>query len=83
MKYPKFVREIAFWILILFTIYIIFELIRKILGGSLTSEALIISLLVFSVSHSIYMHNSLQKSINRIDKRLASHIAWHKGKSDT
>ena len=59
------------WFLIVFTIYVIFEVIRKILGGSLGFEELVITLLVANIGYTHAMH-----------KKLAEHIGWHKGRKD-
>jgi len=62
-------QKILYWILILFMTYLIIELIRKILGGSLSIEELIIGLMIANLGYSFY-----------INTKLSEHIGWHKGK---
>jgi len=68
--------KIYYWVLVIFIIYLVIEVIRKIFGGSLGNEQLIIALLVANLSYSFY----LKESNNKIDKKLTGHIAWHKAK---
>lgn len=70
-KYTK----IAYWILILFVVYLIYEIIRKLLGGSLGFEELVIGLLIANLGYSFY----LKESIMNIDSKVSGHIGWHKG----
>ena len=62
-------QKILYWILILFMVYLIIELLRKILGGSLSIEELIIGLMIANLGYSFY-----------INTKLSEHIGWHKGK---
>jgi len=52
----------------MFVIYLIIELIRKILGGSLGFEKLVIGLLIANLGYSFHISN-----------KLAEHLGWHKG----
>jgi TM2 domain-containing membrane protein YozV len=62
-------KKILNWLLIIFVIYLIIELIRKILGGSLGFEELVIGLLIANLGYTFY-----------INSKLSGHIGWHKGK---
>lgn len=66
------------WFLILFTIYIIFEVIRKIMGGSLGFEELTITLLVANLGFTC----ALNKRFSDIATKLSDHLGWHKGRKD-
>ena len=73
MKYSR----ILYWALILFTVYLIIEIIRNMLGGSLSSEQLIIGLLVIVIG----LVFQIKDSISKVDAKIMSHIAWHKGQN--
>ena len=64
-------QKVLYWLLGLFTIYLIIEILRKIFGGSLTTDAIVIGLLVANLGYSFY-----------INSKLSEHIGWHKGKGD-
>jgi hypothetical protein len=65
-------KKIIYWLLIIFTVYIIIELIRNIFGGSLGFEEMAIGLLVANLGYSFY-----------INARISEHIGWHKGRAST
>ena len=62
-------RNIIYWILILFLVYLIIEIIRKIAGGSLTFEELVVGLLIANLGYSFH-----------INSKLSEHLGWHKGR---
>ena len=64
-------KKILYWLLIIFIIYLIIELIRKILGGSLGLEEIVIGLLISNLGYSFY-----------INSKVSEHIGWHKGRED-
>ena len=64
----KFWEKIFYWLLVLFIIYLIIELVRNILGGSLGFEELVIGLLIANLGYSFY-----------INSKLSGHIGWHHG----
>ena len=73
------------WLLGLFVIYLIIEVIRKILGGSLGYEALIVGLLVTNLGYTIGLHGKiigLHGKIADIKAQLSEHLGWHKGKEN-
>ena len=70
--------KVLYWIFILFLAYLIFELLRKLLGGSLGFEELVIGLLIANLGYSFY----LRESINKVDSKISGHIGWHKGKNN-
>ena len=71
-------KKIINWVLFLFLLYIIFELTRKILGGSLGFEELVIALLTANIGYVISLHSK----ISELDSKFAGHIGWHKGKDE-
>ena len=81
------ISKIFYWIFVIFLIYIIIELIRKILGGSLGFEELVSVLLVANLGYTFYIHSkilqinlSTNAKISEINSKLSEHIGWHKGK---
>ncbi len=62
-------KKLVFWLLVIFVIYLAFEVSRKIIGGSLGFEEIIIGLLIANLGYSFY-----------ISSRLSEHVGWHKGK---
>ncbi|MFA4952864.1 MAG: hypothetical protein WC584_01430 [Candidatus Pacearchaeota archaeon] len=64
-------------LLILFGLFIAYQLLRKIIGGSWQTETLIIALLVFSLGLTWKMNNNLWKLNSKFDR----HIIWHKFKN--
>ncbi len=75
MSIKELAKKVIYWLFIAFLIYIIFELIRKILGGSLGFEELVIALLVgnIGVSYKLYTR------ISDVNARVSEHLGWHKG----
>ncbi len=63
--------KIMDFILALFGLFIAYQLIRKIFGGSWQAESLIIALLVLNLG-----------IILRLSSKFEGHIGWHKGKGD-
>lgn len=85
----KTLQNILYGFFILFIFYVIFELLRKVLGGSWGFEELVIALLVANIGYSFYLKESLgrhalglQSAITKIDSKVESHLGWHKGKDD-
>ena len=70
--------NIAYWMLVAFAVFLIYEIIRKISGGSLGFEELVIGVLVMNLSLSFY----LRESINKVDNKITGHIGWHKGRNN-
>ncbi len=62
-------QKLLYWIFLLFLIYLVFELARKLLGGSLGFEELAIGLLVANLGYSYH-----------INTKLSEHLGWHRGK---
>lgn len=63
------IGKILYWIFVIFVVYLIIEIIRKILGGSWEIEELIITMLAANLGYSFYLGS-----------KLSEHIGWHKGK---
>ncbi len=69
--YSMNMRTIFVWILALFVLYLTFELLRKLLGGSLGFEEITIGLLIANLGYSFY-----------INSKLSEHMGWHKRKGE-
>ena len=65
-------------LLILFGLFIAYQLLKKIIGGSWQTESLIIALLVFNLGIVWKMNNSLWKLNSKFDR----HIIRHKFKDE-
>jgi len=83
------IEKILYWTFFIFLLYVIFELIRKIIGGSLMFEELITTFIVINIGYSFYLSRhlarnmgSIKDSIHHIDKKISGHIEWHKGKDE-
>lgn len=74
MKIHKF-RRMIYWIFVVFLGYLILELVRKLFGGSLGFEDLVIGLLIANLGYSFF----LRESITKVDSKISGHIGWHKG----
>jgi len=79
--------KVVYVLFVLFLAYLIFELIRKILGGSLGFEELVIALLVANLGYIFHIketqHKSslnIKESLHQINTKIENHLAWHKGK---
>lgn len=75
-KAHEIVSKVLYWLFVVFLIYLAFELIRKLLGGSLGFEELVIGLLIMNLGHSFY----LKGAISKVDAKVTGHIGWHSGK---
>lgn len=62
-------QKILYWLLVLFVVYLLVETTRKLVGGSLGFEELVVGLLIANLGYSFY-----------INSRLSEHLGWHKGK---
>lgn len=65
------IKKIAYWVFVAFLVYIAIELVRRLLGGSLGFEELVVGLLITNLGYSFY-----------INSKLSEHIGWHVGKSN-
>lgn len=65
-------QRVLYWIFLLFLLYLVFELARKLLGGSLGFEELVIGLLVANLGYSYH-----------INSKLSEHLGWHRGKESS
>tara|TARA_Y100000310_G_scaffold338750_1_gene429326 strand:- start:2198 stop:2398 length:201 start_codon:yes stop_codon:yes gene_type:complete len=61
-------------------IYVAFELIRKILGGSLAAEELLTALVVVNIGLTFTSYRTITKRISKLESKFSSHIGWHKGR---
>lgn len=74
--------KIFYWSVGLFALYLIFEVVRKILGGSLGYEAMIVGLLVANLGYIIGLHGKiigLHGKITDVQIQLSEHLGWHRG----
>jgi len=63
--------KLFYWMLTVFMLYLIYEILRKILGGSLSFEGLVVGLLIANLGYTFYL-NSL----------MSEHIGWHKAQNN-
>ena len=78
----KKIGKIFYWIFVVFIIYLIIEVIRKIFGGSLGFEELISSLVLANIGYSFYITSEINSKISEMNAKLSEHVGWHKGKSE-
>lgn len=71
MDFRKVFHTAVYWIFLLFLLILIFELIRKLFGGSWGFEELVIGLLCANLGYSFYLNS-----------KLSEHIGLHKGKNN-
>ena len=64
------------WLLIIFGLFIAYQLLRAILGGSWQTEGLIIALLVFNLG----MTWKLAFKVMKLDMKFERHIGWHRAR---
>ncbi len=69
-------RMLLYILFALFMVYLIIEMARKLLGGSLTIEELILALVVANIGFSFY----LKDSVTRVESKLEGHMGGHRGK---
>lgn len=65
-------------LLILFGLFIAYQLVLKILGRSWQTEAMIIALLIFNIG----LTWKLSLNFIKLDMKFNRHIAWHKAKDE-
>mgnify|MGYP001568266854 CR=1 FL=1 len=75
----KKMKNVIVWILMIFIIYLIFEILRKIFGGSPGFEEIVIGLLIANLGYVIALHSK----VSDIDSKLSGHIGWHRGKEES
>ena len=69
-------QKLFYWLLTLFVVYLIIEVLRKILGGSLGYEEMVIALLVANLGYTFALHTK----ISSIDAKISGHLGWHRGR---
>ena len=72
------ITRVLYWLFALFIVYLIFEILRKIFGGSLGFDELATALLVANLGFSMALHTRTAK----IQAQLSDHVGWHKGKAN-
>ena len=63
--------KLFYWLLVLFTLYLVFEVLRKLLGGSLGFEELMLGFMVANLGYSFYLNT-----------KVSEHLGWHKGQNN-
>lgn len=71
VKPKTLIGKIAYWTFFVFILWVIYELIRKIVGGSLAYEALIITLLGINLSFSFYLNRELSQTRELLRKEIS------------
>lgn len=81
------ITKLLYWIFNLFVAYLIFEIIRKILGGSLGFEELVSGFLIANVGYLAVIQRKIAKTemrlseqIAKVQAQLSEHLGWHRGK---
>jgi hypothetical protein len=62
-------EKALYWLTAVFIAYLIVEVVRKLLGGSLGFEEIVIGLLIANLGYSFH-----------INAKLSKHLGWHRGK---
>ena len=75
METKEFLSRVLYWALVAFVVLVIIQVMRKIIGGSWATEAVIITLLVANIGYSFALKSSLAK----IESKLSEHLGWHNG----
>ena len=63
-------KQILYWLLVIFTVYLIADLLRHLLGGSLGFEELLTGLMIANLGYSFY-----------INSKLSEHVGWCRGRT--
>ncbi|MBU1204216.1 MAG: hypothetical protein KKG60_04075 [Nanoarchaeota archaeon] len=71
--------KIIYLVLIAFVIYLIIEVIRKLIGGSLGTEELVLGLLIANLGYSF----SINYRISDLNSKVSEHLGWHKGRRNS
>ncbi len=66
------------FLLIIFGLFVAYQLLLKIIGGSWQTEALIIALLVTNIGLTF----KLAVNFNKLEFRFDRHIAWHRARDN-
>ncbi len=81
MKIKKIIEKVIYWGFVLFVGYLIYEIIKKIFGGSMGYEQVMVALLVTNITFSFYLARSLSKTearlvarINEVENKLSKRI---------
>jgi len=80
-KTRNILTKAAYWLFLLFMVYLIYEIIRHLLGGSLGFEELMVGLLITNIGYSFYLRGSLSKveknvadSIHKLERKMVEHL---------
>lgn len=86
----KILNKILYWAFVIFVIYIIYQIILKIIGGSWQLDGIIMVLLSANIGYTFYLIKQisnvdlkLTKHISELDSKLSEHIGWHKDKENS
>ena len=73
------IKDAFYWLLVIFVAYLIVEIIRRIFGGSLGFEQVVIGLLIANLGYVINLHTK----ISEINASLSEHLGWHRGRGNS
>ncbi len=82
-------RGVWYWLLVVYIIFMIIQIMRKIFGGSWGVEELITGLVIGNITYTMALHKTIMKmnsevlsKIALMDSKLSEHMGWHKGKDN-
>ena len=68
-------------------VIVVIQILRLIFGGSWTVEEVVLAILVLNLTltfgmfgYLIHVNNELGNKISNLDKKITSHVAWHRGR---
>ena len=86
----KILGKILYWAFVIFVIFVIYQMMRSILGGSWQLESIIVVLLGANLGYSFYLtrhignvDSKLTKHLGDINSKISEHMGWHKGKENS
>lgn len=65
-RHQRFIQKVLYWIFLIFLTYLIYEILLKLVGGSLAFETLVIGLLITNLGYSFYLRESIDKIGSKI-----------------
>ncbi len=72
MSIIQIIASILFFIL---AVLIVYQIVRSIIGGSWTTENIIVSLVILNLTTTLILIGYIYKLNNKI----SAHLGWHKG----
>lgn len=71
------------WLATIFGIYVAYQIVKILLGGSWGVEDAILALVVLNITITFGMFSSLislNNKLSKLDGKLHGHLEWHKGR---